>query len=516
MPETHAPQILLIEDTLSLSALYEGQLKKAGYSVLCADTGKKAQEILKKTSIQVVLLDLQLPDMNGFDLMKFIQGSIPSETPIAVVVITANGSVNVAVEAMQLGAFDFIVKPLSEDKLLTSVRNALEIASIRKDVSTKQDKTPEPASKTGFIGQSLAMQNIYRMIDSVSSSKASIFITGESGTGKEVCAEAIHNSYLGHKKPFVPINCGAIPKDLIESEIFGHLKGAFTGAIQDRDGAASQANGGTLFLDELCEMDINLQTKLLRFLQTGKIQRVGSSKLETVNVRVICATNRDPLREVQEGRLREDLYYRLHVVPIHLPPLRERDYDILEIARHYLELFSQEEHKNFKRFSPEVEQIFLQWSWPGNVRELQNTVRNIVVLHNGETVTKDMLPAMILRGLTTSHTPPAAPTAPPPPTRSHDYSAYQNQPHHQAATPVAHTLPVSMPAPQTNTGQEPTNNDSFTVELGRPLWQIERDIIEQTIKSYQGSIPKAAHALDISPSTIYRKRESWEKKENAS
>lgn len=496
-------KILLIEDTLSLSALYESQLKKAGYSVICADTGRQARRILEQENIHVVLLDLQLPDINGLDLMREIQANPDYEKdPIAVVVVTANGSVNVAVEAMQLGAFDFIVKPLSEDKLLTSVRNALEIATIKKDVTQKAEDQPAAnEGYNGFIGQSAVMQDIYHMIDSVASSKASVFITGESGTGKEVCAEAIHNSYLGPNKPFVPINCGAIPKDLIESEIFGHLKGAFTGAIQDRDGAATQANGGTLFLDELCEMDINLQTKLLRFLQTGKIQRVGSSKQENVDVRVICATNRDPLLEVREGRLREDLYYRLHVVPIHLPPLRDRNYDILEIARHYLRQFATEENKSFQHFELNAEQALLKWRWPGNVRELQNTIRNIVVLYNGESVTMDMLPEMMHQSQYRE-------------TSSQSFDNSYRQPAHIS--------------PQSNGGYEPPisrnsnhsavsqiDNQRFLIEIGKPLWQIEKEIIEKTIDAFGGSIPKAARALDISPSTIYRKKESWLEKEES-
>jgi len=239
------------------------------------------------------------------------------------------------------------------------------------------------------------MQAVYRIIDSAATSNATIFVTGESGTGKEVCANAIHQRSPRKTKPFIALNCGAIPKDLMESEIFGHVKGAFTGAVTNRDGAATQANKGTLFLDEICEMDLDLQTKLLRFIQTGSFQTVGGSQLETVDVRFICATNRDPWQEVQEGRFREDLYYRLHVIPIHLPPLRDRETDVKLLIDRLLLEYSKEENKEFEKFSSSAIRIMMDYSWPGNVRELQNIIRNIVVLNTGSEVTPDMIPKAV-------------------------------------------------------------------------------------------------------------------------
>jgi DNA-binding NtrC family response regulator len=385
------PTILLIEDTSSLAHLYCEYLKRENAEVLHAATGRKALERIKESPPAIILLDLQLPDMDGIEILRHVY---EERLPSTVIIITAHGSMNLAVEAMRYGCYDFIVKPFTSERLTVTIRNALE----RHQLTTMVADFKEELGRDrfcGFIGSSLPMQSVYRTIESAAHSKATIFITGESGTGKEVCAESIHRlSQHNHatNRPFIPINCGAIPKDLIESVIFGHVKGAFTGAISDHEGAASQANGGTLFLDEICEMDLNLQTKLLRFIQTGSFTKVGGNKLESVDVRFICATNRDPWAEVKAGRFREDLYYRLMVIPIELPPLRVRDDDVLLIAGHFLRQFAGEEGKQFTEFSPEVEQILSNYKWPGNIRQLQNVIRNIVVLHNGEMVTPLMLP----------------------------------------------------------------------------------------------------------------------------
>lgn len=454
------PVVLVVEDTPTLSRLYGEYMKRLDVSVQYAETGKEALAVLTETPPDVMLLDLQLPDMNGLDILREIS---ERELPTAVVVITANGSIGTAVEAMRAGAYDFMVKPFAAERLTITVRNALERQRLSTMVTSFKDDYG-PNQFCGFIGGSLAMQAVYRVIESAARSKATVFITGESGTGKEVCAEAIHQRSPRRDHRFVALNCGAIPKDLMESEIFGHVKGAFTGAIADRDGAATRANGGTLFLDEICEMDLGLQTKLLRFLQTGTLQKVGGSKLETVDVRYICATNRDPWAEVQAVRFREDLYYRLHVIPCPMPALRERDTDILLIAQHFLHVYNAEEGKRFKRLSFEVEAILRNYPWPGNVRQLQNVMRQAVVLHDGEVVTPDMLPA--LEG---------------------------------AARPSASVLSIVPPA------APPRSTASI-----RPLWQVERDAIEEAVTLCNGNIPKAAALLDISASTIYRKRLSWD------
>ncbi|RYI86808.1 MAG: sigma-54-dependent Fis family transcriptional regulator, partial [Acetobacteraceae bacterium] len=324
-----------------------------------------------------------------------------SET--AIIVITANASMNTAVEVMRAGATDFLPKPYPKAKLVFTLQNAMEKRSLvieKRALETELQEVRAASSRQsfiGFIGGSPAMQAVYRTIESVAASRANIFITGESGTGKELAAEAVHKASPRAGKPFIALNCGAIPRDLIESEIFGHVKGAFTGATDTRLGAAKSADGGTLFLDEIGEMPLEAQVKLLRFVQTGSFQPVGGSRAEKVDVRFVCATNRDPLAEVEAGRFREDLYYRLYVVPIELPPLRARGQDVLLVARAFLTQFAREERKRFRSFTPEAERAILAYPWPGNVRQLQNVVRNVVVLHDGDRVEPAMLPATLLR-----------------------------------------------------------------------------------------------------------------------
>jgi len=458
--------ILIVEDSGSIAVVYESWLKKAGFVAQIVDTGKQALEKIKSGKFRVVLLDLQLPDMSGLDILDAIaeQG-----LGVTVVVVTASGSIMTAVDAMRRGAYDFIVKPAAEERLVTTTRNAVEREVLQKAVTEIRSSYPGSGGTHGFVGNSLPMIAVYKTIDAVSQSNASVFITGESGTGKEVCAAAIHKASPRRKARFVALNCAAIPKDLIESEIFGHLKGAFTGATSDRDGAATAADGGTLFLDEICEMDIALQSKLLRFLQTGTVQKVGSDKTSKVDVRVVCATNRDPVVEVEEGRFREDLYYRLHVVPIVLPPLRERGTDVLDIARSILKRIAEEEGKTFADFTPEADDLLLSYRWPGNVRELQNVIRNAVILNDGDVVDAGMLP--IGGG--------------------------------KAAGP--------RPRSGQDTAQR-ADADEIVVSLAQSFADIEREIIEAAIARCDNSIPKASQMLDLSPSTIYRKKEAWEQR----
>jgi DNA-binding NtrC family response regulator len=397
-----------------------------------------------------------------------------------VVVVTSSGSIKTAVEAMQAGAYDFIVKPVAEERLVTTTRNALERETLTEVVEEVRKPTNTKAHH-GFIGSSLPMTAVYKMIESVARSNAAVFVTGESGTGKEVCAEAIHKLSPRAKRPFVPLNCAAIPKDLIESEIFGHIKGAFTGATSDRDGAAARADGGTLFLDEICELELNLQAKLLRFLQSGTVQKVGSDSLKKVDVRIVCATNRDPLEEVEAGRFREDLYYRLHVLPIGLPPLRARGADVLELAKHFLSQFAREENKVFDGFSVEAEEALLAHSWPGNVREMQNTIRNLVVLNEGPIVELGMLSTLQTRA--------------PQPVRT--------------ASAIPMISPELQSRPAAVTGGAAGSWPAVTVALGQSYDALERQLIEATIDACGGSLPKTARVLQVSPSTLYRKKEIW-------
>lgn len=484
--------ILLIEDSESLSMIYQNYLEKDGYQVTTAFNGKDALALIDKSKPDLLLLDIQLPDMSGIDILKVIQ---EKELNIHSIVITAHGSVDIAVETMQLGALDFLTKPFDATRLLVTVKNALENIKLNHILETIQDsQTLEHFH--GFVGSSYSMQAVYRIIKNAAHSKATIFITGESGTGKELCAEAIHLESQRENKPFIPVNCAAIPKDLMESEIFGHTKGAFTGALKDRNGAASMANNGTLFLDEIGEMDIELQSKLLRFIQTGQFQKVGSSKMEQVDIRFVCATNRDPLAEVKAGRFREDLYYRLNVIPIELPPLKNRGSDVLTIAKQFLTLFSQEEGKKFKKFSKHVEHILKRYDWPGNIRQLQNIIRNIVVLNHGNIVEQEMLPPPLNQTIDA-------------PIEVNQTSA-PNEPETDGLITDSNNIEKPsehLPIQDNKFNTERINKQNIIL----PLWQVEKEAINHAIDLCQGNIPNAASKLEVSPSTLYRKIQSWEK-----
>ena len=459
-PRTKPVSVLLIEDTPSLQLIYRSVLVAAGHDVRVAGSAAEGMAQFMASGVQVVLLDLGLPDRDGLDLMSEMMAKRPETR---VIIITANGSINKAVEAMRAGAHEFLVKPFDEARFLGAVGNAIDRTAPRRAVAKEAGQ-----GNGGFIGSSSVMARIQAKINSVAGSMATVFITGESGTGKELCAQAVHGNSPRAKGPFIALNCGAIPHDLLESEVFGHVKGSFTGAISDKPGAATAADGGTLFLDEICEMAPALQTKLLRFLQTSTVLPVGATRPIKVNVRIVCATNRDPLEAVRRGQFREDLYYRLFVVPIHMPPLRDRGDDVIEIAEAALSRFAEEEGRHFDGLAPEVADLFRNLPWPGNVRQVLNVIRNVVVLNEGGAVTLQMLPEDMVRMA-------------------------------QGAT--------SLTQPTVETAGEP-QIDSL---LGRPLAEVERIIVTATLARYGGSVPKAARVLDLSPSTLYRKLEAWAK-----
>lgn len=457
--------ILLIEDQHALARTYQGFLRNEPYSLVHVDTGASAFRSLEDKP-DAVLLDLKLPDMNGLDILKTIR---EQGLTMPVVVITAHGSMQTAIEAMRAGAADFLVKPFSAERLKVTLKNALEKQELTAVVRQYKEEIDRREFQ-GFIGSSLKMQAVYRAIESAAHSKATVFFTGESGTGKEIAARAVHD-LSGRKGAFVPLNCGAIPHDLMESEIFGHVRGAFTGALAEREGAARRAHKGTFFLDEVCEMDLQLQTKLLRFLQTGQFTKVGGSTLEDVDTRIVCATNRDPKTEVQTGRFREDLFYRLHVIPVHMPPLRERGDDVIEIANSFFQQFSEQEGRKFEHLSEEAMTRLRDHPWPGNVRELQNVVRNAIVMNHAPVVEGEMLSA-----LTTASVEP----------------------------PVSR---VSEPSPRHASKGRPLD---LLAEQIRSLSEVERETIERALELCDGDVRKAAVFLDIAPATIYRKLKAWE------
>lgn len=453
----HQDYILIVEDTLSLAAIYEQCLKQSGYQTKCVQTGAEALNVLKQAQPMGILLDLKLPDMQGLDILKKIRAD---DYSCAVIVITGQASLSTAVEAMQMGADDFVAKPVDPERLLVSVSNAIEKKKLRKIVNELQ--LGERVSQYGFIGKSPEMQAAYHMIENAAKSRASVMIMGESGTGKEVAAHAIYSLSERKSQAFVALNCAAIPHDLLESEIFGHIKGAFTGASTARDGAAKRANGGTLFLDELTEMPISLQSKILRFIQERNFSPVGSNEVIHTDIRFICATNRNPFDAIKRGLLREDLYYRLAVIPIQLPPLRDRGDDVVMLAQYFLEKASKQENKAFSGLSEEAKEILLKHKWPGNVRELENIIRHAVIMNDSDQITPEMLAMM---------------------------------------RPVKTVL--------METGSGPL----ISGDIIRPMKDIEREAIEHALTVCKGNITEAAKQLGINPSTIHRKQKQWQEEE---
>ncbi|MCG9730993.1 sigma-54 dependent transcriptional regulator [Shewanella sp. Isolate13] len=496
---------LLVEDSMSLGALYTEYLRTEGARVTHVNHGGDALNELKRWQPDLLVLDIQLPDMSGMDILETVQADYPDVT---VIMITAHGSIDIAVDAMRSGAFDFLVKPFDAKRLSITVRNALKQRQLVDLVAKYESSLPKP-HYMGFVGESLAMQTVYKTIDCVANSKASAFIIGESGTGKEVCAHAIHNAGNRRDGPFVALNCASIPKDLIESEIFGHTKGAFTGAVANRDGAATRAHNGTLFLDEICEMDLELQSKLLRFIQTGVFQRVGGTKEEKVDVRFVSATNRMPWDEVKAGRFREDLFYRLHVIPIELPPLRMRGKDILLLASSLLKEYNKEEGKKFKGFSRDAKQCLKTYQWPGNVRQLQNVIRQIVVLNDSELVELDMLPMQLTAGQEVKLDSKEQPEVAAKPEPQQDRGLNRTEPAAPSFLDGIERAAFSGAEQYASKAAEEKSDDIV------PLWLTEKQTIEHAIAQCGGNVPKAAALLDISASTIYRKRQTWDELEKS-
>lgn len=451
------PRILVVDDDETTRLLLDTFLTELDYDVDTAENGSKMRELFSQKEYHVILLDLLLPDADGLRLIEELREKQPDQ---AIIIITAYGSIEKSVEAMRKGAYDFCTKPIELNRLSVSVANAIERHSLKKKV-TVLEKTKRKEF-CGIIGCSPEMQVVYHIIETVAPTKASILITGESGCGKELVAKAIHCLSPRKNAELIDLNCAAIPKDLLESEMFGHEKSAFTGASRQYAGRCEQAHNSSLFLDEIAEMDINLQPKLLRFLQEQTFYRVGGKDKIQVDVRVIAATNRNPMQAIREGRLREDLYYRLNVVNIHIPPLRDHKEDIPELANHFLSIYSAMNEKFFNRISPEVVQILQCYPWPGNVRELENCIQQSVVLHNGDTLEKSMLP----------------------------------EPIRQIEIPIAVPMPII---------RETSQLSEMKSAKILPISEYERKAIEHALSITQGNISEAAEGLQMSQATLYRK-----------
>jgi DNA-binding NtrC family response regulator len=388
-----ASKILIVDDEPFNLDLLEQELTDRGYSIERAGNGAEALKKFESFHPDLILLDYQMPDMNGIDVLKELR-SRGHETPI--VLVTAYGSIERAVQAMREGAYDFIPKPFEPDHMALVVEKALEREKLRREVEILSEEVSERHHLV--LGKSAKMNQAVDAAKKAAGSKATVLLLGESGTGKELLARAIHNWSERSDKPFVAINCVGLSRELLESDLFGHEKGAFTGAHQLKKGKMELADGGTVFLDEVGDITAELQTKLLRFLQEREFERVGGTTPIPVDVRIIAATNRDLDSDVKAGRFREDLYYRLNVVPVILPPLRERKEDIPELANFFLQRFSKETKKNFTAITEEALEKLLAYRWPGNVRELANVIERSVVLSQGPKLAPSDLPPPIAGG----------------------------------------------------------------------------------------------------------------------
>lgn len=372
-----ANKALVIDDDVSTLEMMKFQLKAEGFEVATADRGAKGLEFVEKQEFDIILTDLNLPDISGIEMVSRCKQILPDTE---IIMVTGYGSTEKAIEATKAGAFYYVEKPIEFEELLILINKAIERKLQAAEIRELRGKLTSRASYEGVIGGSRSMQDIFEIIDSVAESDANIFILGESGTGKEVIANAIHYKSHRSKKPFVKLNCSALPKELIESQLFGHTKGAFTGATSDKAGFLGQANGGSLLLDEIGEMPIELQPKLLRVLQERVYYRVGSEKPQEVDFRLISSTNRNPFEAIQDGALREDLYYRINTIEIKIPPLRERMEDVPMLAEHFLQIYAEKYKRSACEFSRQAFDQMLNYNWRGNVRELQHNIERAVLL----------------------------------------------------------------------------------------------------------------------------------------
>ncbi|HOE83575.1 MAG TPA: sigma-54 dependent transcriptional regulator [Myxococcota bacterium] len=447
--EADKPKLLVVDDdTAALESLLQ-IFEIEGFEVTGVSDGTAALEALRADEYGVVLSDLRMPGMDGMDLLKTIKTLKPDTE---VVIMTAFGTIEKAVEAMREGAYDFVTKPLKRPLVVRSVRRAQEKASLRAENLALRAQLEAVASERNLIGTSAAMRRVLDVISQVAPASTTILIQGESGTGKELVARSIHRQSNRSQGPFVAINCAAIPATLIESELFGHERGAFTGAFSRREGRFKLADGGTLFLDEIADLDPFMQAKLLRVLQEGEYQRLGGSQTLKVDVRVLASTNKPLLEQVKAGAFREDLFYRLNVIAIQMPPLRERMEDVALLAQHFLAKFADKNRKDIRTISRDAMELLMMHDWPGNVRELENTLEHAVVLSRGDTIRAEDLPDLV--------------------------------------------------------ASDTTAKQYMTIQLGTPLEDIEQQVIQQTLRFTKGNKRLAAQLLGIATRTVYRKVES--------
>ncbi|UTW55001.1 sigma-54 dependent transcriptional regulator [Kordiimonas sp. SCSIO 12610] len=467
-------RVLIVEDELTQLVLLESVVSKAGYIVEKAMTGREAVNRLidrNLPEVDVVLLDLVMPELTGIEVLEHIRPTLPN---LPVVMLTSKSSINTVVKAMQAGANDFLVKPASAERIRTALAAAMETSSFVGEIAPMQESLNENGFD-GLVGNSTAMNNALSLAKKASNASIPVLIEGESGVGKEVFANAIHDASLRAGKPFVAVNCGAIPENLVESILFGHEKGAFTGATEKRIGKFQEADGGTLFLDEVGELPLDVQVKLLRALQEKEIDPVGSRHSIKVNIRVISATNRNLTSQVRNGAFREDLLYRLNVFPISLPPLRERRNDVPALTEHFLERIANMEGLPHKNISDTAMSLLSSYHWPGNIRQLQNALFRAVILSESETLNADDFPH--LSDMKSSSVAEEAF-----PKRSITDPSFGNIRYPEAAL-----------------------NLEDTEGQFRRLNELEADIISKALKKYNGKMTEVARRLGIGRSTLYRK-----------
>ncbi|OFZ82755.1 MAG: Fis family transcriptional regulator [Bdellovibrionales bacterium RIFOXYD1_FULL_44_7] len=456
--------VLVVDDEASIRQSLEGALRDEGFRVSSAASGKECLEFLKKDRCDVVLLDIWMPDMDGLETLKHIKAGLADQT---VIMMSGHGTIDTAVRSTKLGAFDFVEKPLNLERLLVLLHNACSVHDLARENQALRKQVEK--SKV-LVGDSAPMKQIKELIKRVAPTTGSVLIVGENGTGKELVANSIHALSSRYNKPFVEVNCAAIPEELIESELFGHEKGSFTGATQLRRGKFDLAHGGTLFLDEIGDMSLKTQAKILRILQEQKFERVGGTQTIAVDVRVVAATNKDLKAEIQRNQFREDLYYRLNVIPFHVPPLRERKEDIPLLTGHFMKEFTSLHGKAEREITPEAMQVLLSYPWPGNVRELRNFIERMVILTSDSEDGKKILAASILSHL------------------KDDAFTLRNE---GAVSEV-----------QDEQANTPKN-------LRDARQEFEKDFIIKTLKENDWNISKTAAVLGIERSYLHRKIKSY-------
>ncbi len=457
--------VLVIDDEAAIRQSLTGALRDEGFRVSLASSGIEGIEVLRSDRPDVVLLDIWMPEQDGIETLKQIKAEWPD---LAVIMMSGHGTIETAVRATKLGAFDFVEKPLSLDRLLVLLQNACTVQDLARENTALRKQVQRPKA---LVGKSLAIQNIQELIKRVAPTTGSVLITGENGTGKELVAHSIFQQSSRFNRPFIEVNCAAIPEELIESELFGHEKGAFTGATQLRRGKFDLAHGGTIFLDEIADMSLKTQAKILRILQEQKFERVGGSQTISVDVRVVAATNKDLKSEIQKGNFREDLYYRLNVIPFHVSPLRERKDDIELLAGHFLKEFCGTHAKKAREITKEAFEVLTAYPWPGNVRELRNLIERLVIL---TTESEDGTPI-------------------------------------QAAVILSHLRDEALTAfvPVESVESQSSSDSQGSRSLKDARQEFEKDFILKTLKDNEWNVSRAAAVLGVERSHLHRKIKSF-------